>query len=49
MKKKLKDRSFAGVNRDEVNGVEASLGLPLDEFLAISIVGLQEFALEIDL
>jgi putative nucleotidyltransferase with HDIG domain len=50
VKKKLKERSFApGVNRDEVSGVEASLGLPLDEFIAVSIEGLQEVAPEIDL
>jgi putative nucleotidyltransferase with HDIG domain len=50
VKKKIKERSFApGVNRDEVNAVEASLGLPLDEFLAVSIEGLQEVATEIDL
>jgi putative nucleotidyltransferase with HDIG domain len=50
VKKKLKERSFApGVNRDEVNDVEASLGLPLEEFLAVSIVGLQEVAGEIEL
>jgi UPF0755 protein len=40
---------FSGVNRAEVNGVEASLGLPLDEFLAVSIEGLQEVAPEIEL
>ena len=34
VKKKLKEKAFApGVNRDEVTGVEASIGLPLDEFL----------------
>jgi putative nucleotidyltransferase with HDIG domain len=50
VKKKLKERSFApGVNRDEVLGVEASIGLPLDEFITISIEGLQEIAPEIDL
>jgi putative nucleotidyltransferase with HDIG domain len=50
VKKKLKERSFApGVNRDEVYDVEASLGLPLDEFLAVSIEGLQEVATEIEL
>ena len=50
VKKKLKERSFApGVNREEVTGVEESLGLPLDEFLAVSIEGLQEVAPEIDL
>ncbi|HET6713416.1 MAG TPA: HDIG domain-containing protein [Actinomycetota bacterium] len=50
VKKKLKERSFApGVNRDEVTGVEPSIGLPLDEFLAVSIEGLQEVAPQIDL
>jgi predicted hydrolase (HD superfamily) len=37
------------VNREEVTGVEASLGLPLDEFLAVSIEGLQEVAPDIEL
>jgi putative nucleotidyltransferase with HDIG domain len=50
VKKKLKEKSFApGVNRDEVTGVEAGIGLPLEEFIAISIEGLQEVAPEIDL
>jgi putative nucleotidyltransferase with HDIG domain len=50
VKKKLKEKAFApGVNRDEVNDVEESIGLPLDEFLAVSIEGLQEVAPEIDL
>jgi putative nucleotidyltransferase with HDIG domain len=50
VKKKLKERSFApGVNRDEVTGAEASFALPLDEFLAVSIEGLQEVAPEIEL
>jgi putative nucleotidyltransferase with HDIG domain len=50
VKKKLKEKSFApGVNRDEVNEVEAGIGLPLDEFIAISIEGLQEVAPEIEL
>jgi len=50
VKKKLKERSFApGVNRDEVTDVESNLGLPLDEFLAVSIEGLQEVAPEIEL
>ena len=50
VKKKLKERSFAhGVNRDEVTGVEESIGLPLDEFLTVSIEGLQEVAPEIEL
>ena len=50
VKKKLKERSFApGVNRDEVTDIEVSLGLPLEEFLAVSIEGLQEVAPEIEL
>jgi putative nucleotidyltransferase with HDIG domain len=50
VKKKLKEKSFApGVNRDEVNGVEDGIGLPLDEFIAVSIQGLQEVAPEIEL
>jgi putative nucleotidyltransferase with HDIG domain len=50
VKKKLKEKAFApGVNRDEVNDVEERIGLPLDEFLAVSIEGLQEVAPQIDL
>ena len=50
VKKKIKERSFApGVNRDEVTEVESNLGLPLDEFIAVSIEGLQEVAPEIEL
>jgi uncharacterized protein len=50
VKKKLKEKAFApGVNRDEVTGVEEGIGLPLDEFLAVSIEGLQGVAQEIDL
>jgi putative nucleotidyltransferase with HDIG domain len=50
VKKKLKERAFApGVNRDEVTGVEDGIGLPLDEFIAVSIEGLQGVAKEIDL
>jgi len=50
VKKKLKEKSFApGVNRDEVYDVEESIGVPLDEFIAISIEGLQEVAPEIEL
>ena len=50
VKKKLKERAFApGVNRDEVTGVEDGIGLPLDEFIAVSIEGLQGVANEIDL
>ncbi|MEA2498721.1 MAG: hypothetical protein QOH26_1126 [Actinomycetota bacterium] len=50
VKKKLKEKSFApGVNREEIRGVEESIGLPLDEFIAISITGLQGVAEEIEL
>jgi putative nucleotidyltransferase with HDIG domain len=50
VKKKLKEKAFApGVNRAEVLDVEEAIGLPLDEFLAVSIEGLQEVAPEIDL
>ncbi len=50
VKKKLKEKAFApGVNREEVTGVEASIGLPLDEFLAVCIDGLQLVAPEIGL
>jgi putative nucleotidyltransferase with HDIG domain len=50
VKKKLKERAFApGVNRDEVLGVQEGIGLPLDEFLAVSIEGLQQVAPEIGL
>jgi putative nucleotidyltransferase with HDIG domain len=50
VKKKLKEKAFApGVNRAEILDVEASIGLPLDEFLAVSIRGLQRVAVEIDL
>jgi putative nucleotidyltransferase with HDIG domain len=50
VKKKLKEKAFApGVNRDEVLDVEDEIGLPLDEFLAVSIEGLQEVAPQIDL
>ena len=50
VKKKLKEKAFApGVNRAEVTDVEDGIGLPLDEFLAVSIEGLQQVAPEIDL
>jgi putative nucleotidyltransferase with HDIG domain len=50
VKKKLKERSFApGVNRDEVYGAEETLGLPLDEFIAVAITGVQQVAPEIRL
>jgi predicted hydrolase (HD superfamily) len=50
VKRKLKEKAFApGVNREEVYGVEATLGLPLEEFIAVSIAGLQQVAPEIGL
>jgi putative nucleotidyltransferase with HDIG domain len=50
IKKKLKEKAFApGVNREEVYGAEETLGLPLEEFIAVSVAGLQEVAPEIDL
>ena len=50
VKKKLKEKAFApGVNREEVLGVEDGIGLPLDEFFAVSIEGLQGVAPEIGL
>jgi uncharacterized protein len=50
VKKKLKEKSFApGVERNEIREVEESIALPLDEFLAISITGLQSVAAEIGL
>ena len=50
VKKKLKEKAFApGVNRAEVLEVEAGIELPLDEFLAVSIEGLQDVAPEIGL
>jgi uncharacterized protein len=50
VKKKLKDKAFApGVNREEITEVEEKLLVPLDEFVAISIEGLQEVAPEIEL
>jgi predicted hydrolase (HD superfamily) len=43
VKKKLKERSFApGVNREEVYGAEATLGLPVEEFIAVAITGVQQ-------
>ncbi len=50
VKKKLKEKAFApGVNREEVTDVETSIGLPLEEFLAVSIEGLQRVAADIGL
>jgi uncharacterized protein len=50
VKKKLKEKAFApGVNRQEIAAAEGSVGLPLDEFLAVGIEGLQSVAGEIGL
>jgi putative nucleotidyltransferase with HDIG domain len=50
VKKKLKEKAFApGVNREEITAVEGSIGLPLDEFIAVGISGLQSVAPEIGL
>lgn len=50
VKKKLKEKAFApGVNREEITTVEEKIGLPLDEFIAVSIEGLQSVAAEIEL
>ena len=50
VKKKLKEKAFApGVNREEITGVEDSIGIALDEFLRVSIEGLQQVASEIEL
>jgi uncharacterized protein len=48
VKKKLKEKAFAPVvNREEVYGAEAVLGLSLDEFVAVSIEGLQQITPDI--
>lgn len=50
IKKKLKEKAFApGVNREEILGVEEGIGLPLDDFVAVGIEGLQGVAAEIEL
>jgi predicted hydrolase (HD superfamily) len=50
VKKKLKEKAFApGVNREEVYGAEQTPGLPLDEFIAVSVAGLQQVAPDIGL
>ncbi len=50
VKKKLKEKSFApGVERDKIRGVEESIGIPLDDFVGISITGLQQVAADIGL
>jgi hypothetical protein len=37
------------VNREEMYGAEATLGLPLEEFIVVAIEGLQQVAPEIGL
>jgi uncharacterized protein len=50
VKKKMKERAFApGVNREEILSAEESLALPLDEFIAVSIEGVQSVAADIGL
>lgn len=50
VKKKLKEKAFApGVNREEITSVEASIGMPLDDFIAAGIEGLQSVAAELEL
>jgi putative nucleotidyltransferase with HDIG domain len=50
VKKKLKEKAFApGVNREEITDVEDRLGVPLDEFIALGIEGLQSVSSEIEL
>ena len=50
VKKKLKEKAFApGVNRQEITEVEERLGIPLDDFLAVGVEGLQSVAGEIEL
>lgn len=50
VKKKLKERSFApGVERDKIYGVEERIGLPMDDFIATGIEGLQLVAGDIGL
>ncbi|HVL80416.1 MAG TPA: HD domain-containing protein [Actinomycetota bacterium] len=50
VRKKLKDRAFApGVAREDITGVTDSIGLELDEFIALGIEGLQLVADEIEL
>ena len=50
VKKKLKERSFApGVEREEIRNVEEKIGIPMDEFIAIGITGVQDVAAEINL
>ena len=50
VKKKLKEKAFApGMNREELTSVEGSIGVPLDDFIATGIEGLQGVAADIGL
>jgi putative nucleotidyltransferase with HDIG domain len=50
VRKKLKEKAFApGVARDDIRNVEDGIGLPVDEFIALGIEGLQSVAAEIGL
>jgi putative nucleotidyltransferase with HDIG domain len=50
VKKKLKEKAFApGVNREEILQAEDKLEMPLDDFIRVSIEGLQQVAAEIEL
>ncbi len=50
VKKKLKEKAFApGVAREEITGVEQSIGITVDELIEAGIEGLQEVAPEIGL
>jgi putative nucleotidyltransferase with HDIG domain len=50
VKKKLKEKAFApGVNREEILQAEEKLGMPMDDFIRVSIEGLQQVAAEIEL
>lgn len=50
VKKKLKEKSFApGVERDKIRDVEEKIGVPMDDFIAVAITGLQQVAPDIGL
>jgi len=50
VKKKLKEKSFApGVEREDIWNVEEKVGIPMDDFIQISITGIQAVAPEIQL
>lgn len=50
VRKKLKEKSFApGVERDKIFHVEEKIGIPMEEFIAVAIGGLQEVAPDIGL